>query len=117
VFGAIVGAGFRLATGWAIRMIWSGSTKALVFGLAGSKDGTHTEFDPGERRALKPLMGARSPADVMSPILIRSRRLRPAAISSRRFLAALSISLYRPLETFSPNTLKYTVSSPLGVRI
>ena len=78
---------------------------ALVFGLAGSKEGTHTELDPGERVALKPLIGASSPADVMSPILTRSRRLKWAAISSRRFLAALSISLYRALETLSPNTL------------
>jgi hypothetical protein len=91
--------------------------KALVLGLAGSKDGTHTEFDPGERLALKPLMGASNPAEVMSPIFIRSRRLNCAAISSRRFLAALSISLYCVLETLFPNTLKYTVSSPLRGRM
>src|SRR6266702_3331511 len=49
------------------------------------------------------------PLAVSSPIFSRSRRLvSPAAISSCRFLKALTICLKRPLETFSPNTLKYT---------
>jgi hypothetical protein len=43
---------------------------------------------------------------VTNPILINPRRSNCAAISSRRFLAALSISLYRARETLSPRTLK-----------
>src|SRR5215469_11663814 len=56
------------------------------------------------------------PPAVSSPIFNRSRRPSPAAISSRRFFCALSISFHRALETLSPNTLKYTACLLLSVQ-
>src|SRR5580693_2222690 len=64
------------------------------------------ELDCPKARALKPFFAMSMPPEVSKPILKRSRRLvRPAAMSSRRFLAALHISLKRRRETFSPKTL------------
>src|SRR5712691_1065097 len=122
VLGAIVGAGLSDATGtvWATGMMGSGSTNDRVAGLAAWLPGKQTLNDPGLvevgavvvevwARALKPCLASSMPLAVSSPIFSRSRRLvSPAAISSCRFLKALTICLKRPLETFSPNTLKYT---------
>src|ERR1044072_6968670 len=44
------------------------------------------------RGGLKPFFGINIPALVSNPILSRSRRLKPAAISSRRLFAAVCLS-------------------------
>src|SRR6266581_4063248 len=118
----MVGAGLSDATGtvWATGMMGRGSTNDRVVGLAAWLPGKQTLNDPGLvevgavvvevwARALRPCLANSMPLAVSSPIFNRSRRLvSPALISSCRFLKALTICLKRPLETFSPNTLKYT---------
>src|SRR2546422_2042259 len=72
MFGTTVGAGFSDATACLIGMMGSGSTNARVNGLTGLSSGMPSR---GLRhRALKPLLGTRRPALVMSPIFIRDRK-------------------------------------------
>src|SRR5690349_22648715 len=107
----MVGAGLSEGTGAACGMTKSGWTHGVVDGLASWLAVGTTE----RARALKPSLGTNIPPAVRSPILNRSRRLvNPAAISSRRFLAAFAISRYRAAETFSPSALKYMRRLPLN---
>jgi hypothetical protein len=95
-------------------MIGSGSTKARVGGLAGwlvvrqaqlvcpavhalaEGAGTQTGL-----RYQHSVGGKQSHLEKIAPAGLARRRL----VSSRRFIAAASISLYRLPETFSPKTL------------
>src|SRR5215469_9756035 len=101
VLGASVGNGFSVGTDDATGSMGSASINDLVGGLAACWDGMHRLFEPpvdcwlyADALALKPLLATSIPPAVSSPIFSRSRRLvSPAAISSRRFFAASSISL------------------------
>src|SRR6185503_10857861 len=66
------------------------SSQGLVGGLFGSSSSKEPRVLRG--CALKPFLGISTPALVSSPILSRSRRLKPAAISSRRLSAAVCFS-------------------------
>jgi hypothetical protein len=74
------------------------STKGVVSGLFGSSSSTKPALVRGW--ALRPLIGRSIPAVVSRPIFIRSRLFSPAAISSRRFLAATRASFWRVLSLF-----------------
>src|SRR5437764_14696379 len=77
-----------------------GSDQGVVGGLA------HCPLLPPLRQsaqALNPLLATRKPALESSPMRNRSRRfIKPAAISSWRFLNALYIWRHLARETFSP---------------
>src|SRR5436305_10893588 len=90
VFGATVGAGFSDATGCFTGRIGNGSINERVAGLV--LEPPPLGLRP-QARELNPFLVTRYPALVSRPILNRSRRVRPAAISSRRFFLALSKSL------------------------
>src|SRR6266436_1581420 len=90
VFGTTVGAGFSDATGCFTGSIGSGSINERVAGLV--LEPPSLGLRP-QARELSPFFVTRYPALVSRPILKRSRRVRPAAISSRRFFLALSKSL------------------------
>src|SRR5215208_4671552 len=61
-------------------------------------------------RALSPLLGMRNPALVKSPIFIKSRLLKRAAIISRLFFAAFSISLSFDLFLFEIYDIRFLFS-------
>src|SRR5947208_14388419 len=110
VFGLICGAGLNddRATGCFTGMMGSCKVKGVVAGLAHWPEPP----PPPHPQALRPFLAARYPVPESSPNLIRLRRcIRPALISSCRFLNALYISLNRALDTFSPRLLKYMTSS------
>src|SRR6185503_9205602 len=90
VFGAIVGAGVNEATGASTVSLGIRSWKGVVGGLFGSSSSKAPRVFSG--RALKPFFGISIPALVSNPIFSRSRRLKPAAISSRRLSAAVCLS-------------------------
>src|SRR5439155_3235093 len=81
-------------------MMGMGSDQGVVGGLA------HCPLLPPLRQsaqALNPLLATRKPAPESSPMRNRSRRfIKPAAISSCRFLNALYIWRHLARETFSP---------------
>src|SRR4051812_18253648 len=58
-------------------------------------------------RELSPFFAISIPDPVRSPIRMRSRRVKPALMSSWRFLNAWYISFQRERDTFSPLALKY----------
>jgi hypothetical protein len=61
-------------------------------------------------RALRPLLGMRSPALVKSPIFIKSRLLRRAAIISCLFFAAFSLSFSFDLFLFEIYDIRFLLS-------
>src|SRR6185503_50935 len=91
LFGAIVGAGLRAATGCLTVNLVKAWVKALVGGLGGVFG--NTPPPPPEMkcpallraRALSPFVATRRPALVRRPIFIISRLLNCAAIISRLF--------------------------------
>src|ERR1043165_2542795 len=95
VFGAIVGAGLRAATGCLTWNRVKGWVKALVGGLGGVLGSTPPPPPPEMKcpallraRALSPLVATSRPALVRRPIFIISRLLNCAAIISRLFFWA-----------------------------
>src|SRR5688500_5126421 len=86
----MVGAGVSEATGASTGSRGMFSWKGVVGGLLGSSSSTNPALVNG--CALKPFFGISKPALVSSPIFSRSRRLKPAAISSRRLSAAICLS-------------------------
>jgi len=94
-------------------MIGSGWTHGVVAGLA---HWLQLKKHRSGTRALKPDLATSMPALVRRPIFNRSLLVKPAAMISCRFFIAVSISFHCALETFSPNTLKYTACLQLSVR-
>src|ERR1700752_194694 len=94
-FGNTVGAGFNTELGCLTVMRVNGCTKGGVGGLLGPLPGPLSKKRlPALVRALtlKPDIGISKPALVSRPILSISRRLKPAAMISRLFLAACCFS-------------------------
>src|ERR1700752_4639591 len=85
----MVGAGVSDATGASTGNRGISSWKGVVGGLLGSSS-TNPALVKG--CALSPFLGISIPALVSSPSFSRSRRLKPAAINSRRLLAAICLS-------------------------
>jgi hypothetical protein len=103
MFGAAVGAGVSEGTGASTGNRGISSTKGVVGGLVGWSSAS-AKPDLVFGNALNPFMGMSKPAVVSKPIFKKSRRLNPAAISSRLLLAAISFSFSRLLfllETFA----------------
>src|SRR5215510_2035815 len=71
------------------RGVGSSSTKGVVGGLLQT-----SLSSADDTRALNPFLATRYPALVRSPSLNISRRLKPAAMISRRFLLAVSARLF-----------------------
>src|SRR5215217_7354326 len=94
MFGRTVGAGLSDATGCLTVILVNGWLKGVVGGLLGPLPGPLSRKWPALLRALtlKPDIGASKPAVVSSPILIMSRRLKPAEMISRLFFAACCFS-------------------------
>src|SRR5687768_6929787 len=86
----MVGAGVSDATGASTGSLGISSWKGVVGGLFGSSSSNEPRVLRG--CALKPFLGISKPALVSNPIFSRSRRLKPAAISSRRLSAAVCFS-------------------------
>jgi len=94
MFGAAVGAGVNEGTGASTGNRGISSTKGVVTGLVGWSSGSGKP-DLVVGNALNPFIGMSKPAVVSKPIFKKSRRLNPAAISSRLLFAASSFSFSR----------------------
>jgi hypothetical protein len=103
VLGAAVGAGVSELTGASTGKRGMLSTNGVVAGLFGASLTNPALF---KGRALNPCFGMSMPALVKSPIFIRSRRFKPAAISSRRLFAAVCRSFSRFLFLFEIFAIK-----------
>src|SRR5690348_12243386 len=91
------------------------SWKGVVGGLLGVSSTNPALF---KGCALSPFLGISKPALVSRPIFSRSRRLKPAAINSRRLLAAISLSfsflLFR-LEMYTIGKLLFLLKKAVQV--
>src|SRR5215217_6318114 len=115
MLGRTVGAGLSAATDCLTVILVNGWLKGVVGGLPGPPPGPLSRKWPALLRALtlNPDTGASKPAVVSSPILIMSRRLKPAEIISRLFFAACCFSFSAFLLVFQMFAIACSPSNPL----